>query len=81
MRDYILTQAHAADNAVAFPALRRILANWSRRRKLRGIEDLDDRLLADIGLSRSDLGDVLNLPLSLDPIAELNRRSRRKRYY
>ena len=81
MRDYILTQAHSAENAVAFPALRRVLANWSRRRKLRGIQDLDDRLLADIGLSRSDIGHALNLPLSIDPIAELNRRSRHKRYY
>ena len=79
MRDYILTQAISAEGAVAFAPVRRLFANWQRRRKLRGIRDLDDRLLADIGVSRADLGEVLNLPLALDPIAELNRRSRRKR--
>lgn len=79
MRDYILTQALAAEQAVYFAPLRRVLANWKKRRKLRGVEDLDDRLLADIGVTRNDLGEVLNLPLSLDPIAELHRRSHNKR--
>ena len=79
MRDYILTQAQAAEQAVYFASVRRFLANWKKRRKLRGVEELDDRLLADIGVSRSDLGEVMNLPLSLDPIAELYRRTRGKR--
>jgi uncharacterized protein YjiS (DUF1127 family) len=78
MRDYILTQAIAAESAVPFASLRRAYANWKRRRRLRGIEDLDDRLLADIGVSRSDLESVVNLPLAVDPIAELHRRSRHK---
>ena len=71
MRDYILTQAETADRTFTFPALNRIVANWRKRRQLRQLEQLDDHLLMDIGLTRDELIRVQCSPLSMDPVTEL----------
>jgi uncharacterized protein YjiS (DUF1127 family) len=44
------------------------------RRRLSPLADLDDRMLADIGLSRSDLRDAHSKPLWQDPTSTLSRR-------
>ena len=41
-----------------------------------GLTDLDDRLLADIGLVRSDVSDALNTGLLEDPTTHLTRAAR-----
>jgi uncharacterized protein YjiS (DUF1127 family) len=41
-----------------------------------GLTELDDRLLADIGLVRSDVRDALNTGLLEDPTAHLTRAAR-----
>lgn len=41
-----------------------------------GLADLDDRLLADIGLVRSDVSDALNTGLLEDPTTHLTRAAR-----
>ena len=41
---------------------------------LRSVEELDDYLLRDIGLTRSAVESVLDLPLVYDPVVELHRR-------
>ncbi len=71
MRDYILTQAEAADKTFTFPALYRIVANWRRRRQLRQLEQLDDHVLMDIGLTRDEVIRVQRIPLAVDPVSEL----------
>ena len=76
MRDYILHQARSHEGTYAFPAIRRVVANWWKRRTLRQLRDLDDYLLHDIGLTRDEISAALRLPLDIDPVAELNRRSR-----
>ncbi|MFK3777950.1 DUF1127 domain-containing protein [Agrobacterium sp. NPDC089420] len=43
-----------------------------------GLTELDDRLLADIGLARSDVSDALNTGLLEDPTAHLTRAARRR---
>jgi hypothetical protein len=43
-----------------------------------GLTELDDRLLADIGLARSDVRDALNTGLLEDPTAHLTRAARRR---
>ena len=73
MRDYILHQAHARDSAFAFPKLRRMLRSWQAKRKLKALQNLDDYLLNDIGLTRDDLRYGLRLPSDIDPIDELLR--------
>jgi len=45
------------------------------RRVLEALGGLDDRGLADIGLSRQDLRDVTALPLGLDPTPMLAERA------
>ncbi|MGE0005398.1 MAG: DUF1127 domain-containing protein [Parvibaculaceae bacterium] len=71
MRDYILTQAETADKTFTFPALRRIVANWRKRRQLRQLEQLDDHVLMDIGLTRDELIRVQRVPMGVDPVMEL----------
>ncbi len=78
MREYTLTQALNQDAAHAFSGLRRIAANWLKRRHLRRIEDMDDHILADIGVNRDDLRSALRLPLTVDPVWELNRQAHRR---
>ena len=43
-----------------------------------GLTELDDRLLADIGLARSDVSDALNTGLLEDPTAHLTRAARKR---
>lgn len=81
MRDYALERALNRDSAHAFPTLRRLFANWFRRRSLRRVEELDDHILRDIGVSRDDLRAALRMPLEVDPYQELQRRLRRRPYY
>ena len=71
MRDYILTQAASVDRTFTFPALHRIVANWRKRRQLRQLEQLDDHVLMDIGLTRDELIRVQRSPLGVDPVMEL----------
>jgi uncharacterized protein YjiS (DUF1127 family) len=74
MREYMLHQAEAYERTFAFAAVRRVLRNWWKRRTLRKLQDLDDHLLYDIGLTRDDIDRALRLPLSIDPIGEFSRR-------
>ena len=73
MRDYIRHEAIFRDGAFAFPMLQRILRNWFTRRYLRKLEQFDDYILSDIGLTRDDLRHGQSLPHDVDPIAELMR--------
>ncbi len=73
MRDYIFHLAHDRDSTFAFPKLRRIWRSWQAKRKLRKMQNLDDYLLNDIGLTRDDLRHGLRLPYDVDPIDELLR--------
>ena len=53
--------------AATYGAMRRT------RNTLRDLDALDDTMLRDIGISRCDLFDVRNAPLSSDPVAMLRR--------
>ena len=66
MRDYTLHQARFRDSTFAFPALRRMLRNWVTRRHLYKLQQLDDYLLFDIGLTRDDLRWGMSLPSDCD---------------
>lgn len=76
MRDYVLIQAQRLEPSQPFPALRRLVSNWRKRRRLRDLHGLEDHVLADIGISRADVAAVLSQPLSIDPTWELERRAR-----
>jgi uncharacterized protein YjiS (DUF1127 family) len=49
------------------------------RRRLAVLTDLDDHLLADLGVSRDDVRWALDLPFSYDPGVELQKRALRNR--
>ena len=53
--------------------LRRTMRHWNDRRALTALSELDDYLLADIGLTRSDLDWALHQPSSALPSEELTR--------
>jgi uncharacterized protein YjiS (DUF1127 family) len=65
---------HAAA-ALAMGVWRLVLA-IKHRRELAHLADLDDRMLADIGLTRTDLRDACAEPPWQDPTSELERRAR-----
>lgn len=52
---------------------------WKNRRQLAYLSDLDDHLLADLGLTREDVRSALDLPFAHDPGLELQRRALRNR--
>jgi len=80
MREYILHQAESRERTHAFPTLRRLVKNWWRRRSLRKLEDFDDHMLMDIGMTRADLIYAQRLPLDVDPIGEVARNARIEAY-
>ena len=49
------------------------------RRKLRGLMDMEDNILDDIGVTRSEVQTAINLPLSVDAATELRRMSLERR--
>jgi uncharacterized protein YjiS (DUF1127 family) len=59
--------------------VRRALQHWSERRTVHALSELDDHLLADIGLTRSDLDWALHQPSSGLPSEELTRLARERR--
>lgn len=79
MRHDILFPTLSVDIGQPFAGLRQLANNWLKRQRLRRLEDLDDRLLDDIGVTRDEVTAALRLPLAVDPVGELNRRSRARR--
>ncbi len=71
MRDYALFQAEQSLQLPGGGLLLRLFTNWKARRAVRQLEDLDDFLLRDIGLSRNDVIAVADLPLTHNAIEEL----------
>ena len=63
----------------AAKAVRSAFHAWQSRRKLVRLLDLDDHMLADVGVTREDVRWALDLPFSHDPSLELQRRALRQR--
>ncbi|AWN48570.1 hypothetical protein DK419_21270 [Methylobacterium terrae] len=57
----------------------RIVTLWINRRAAYRLAELDDRALKDIGLTRSDVEGVLDLPFRQDPTVPLVHRRRVRR--
>jgi uncharacterized protein YjiS (DUF1127 family) len=75
MREYAVFEAQS-DGVSLLGGIRRLFTNWRKRRQLRQLLDLDDYVLNDIGFNRADVLSAMQLALYVDPLAELERRSR-----
>ena len=65
--------------AIALNGMRKLARLLKHRRNARMLAGMDDRMLGDIGLSRSDLRDAYAQPLWRDPTDVLAGRARDKR--
>ena len=62
-----------------FEVLRTLYTNWRKRRRLLDLQQMNDHMLADIGLTRADVAATLGQPITIDPIWDLERRALRRR--
>jgi uncharacterized protein YjiS (DUF1127 family) len=74
-------QGFASVATVVGLAFRRLVHAWRHRRDAVVLASLDDRMLADVGLTRADLNDALSEPLWRDPTAVLARRQGERRRF
>jgi uncharacterized protein YjiS (DUF1127 family) len=78
------TVQNVRSSASAGFSLGRFLRNWLTRNKVRDMEMLDDRMLADIGVRRDEVIWASTLPLSVNAALELEavafRRRKRNRF-
>jgi len=68
MRDYALNQA-VFRGEIGSPILARLWRNWLARAEVRRLEDLDDHILSDIGVTRDEIrwvGTYLSFPGRID---------------
>ena len=79
MREYTVFEAETRGLTSVLGRVGRLITHWRRRRRLRQLLDLDDRLLSDIGLNRAEVMSAMRLAWYIDPIAELERASHRAR--
>ena len=78
MRDYVLSRAIAAGEMGGW-SVARFLRRWQTRRTIRKLEEFDDHLLADVGVTRCDLRWASGLPLTVNAAIALEERAWQKR--
>ncbi len=79
MRDYALHQAEFSSATGRSGLLSRIWRNWQARRAVASLDRLDDFLLHDIGVTRSDIASAAASPLNENAVLVLEEISRNRR--
>lgn len=77
---FIASQNGSTEAGILHTVLRsaqQTLEAWKRRKQIATLVDFDDHMLADIGLTRRDVREALDLPFSHDPGRELQVRATR----
>ena len=75
MREYALHQAIALESAQGQSFFTKLFRNWKAHRQVVRLQDLDDHILADIGVTREDVAWAANLPLAENAAQLLERRA------
>ena len=76
MTDCTIQQVRPAASGFSLSTLYR---NWRARSKVRAMHDLDDRMLADIGVRRDEVIWAAYLPLTVNAALELENAAFRRR--
>ena len=76
MTDCTIQQVRPAASGFLLSTLYR---NWRARSKVRAMHDLDDRMLADIGVRRDEVIWAAYLPLTVNAAIELENAAFRRR--
>jgi uncharacterized protein YjiS (DUF1127 family) len=79
MREYALHRAASLDEARGLSLVRRLFRNWKARRGIVKLENFDDHLLSDIGVTRGDVEWAAGLPLTVNAALALEERAFRRR--
>ncbi len=79
MKDYALSRAEAAEATGSLALLWQLIRNWRAKRAVERLDTLDDFLLHDIGVTRSEVRWAMGLPLTVNAALELEERSTRRR--
>lgn len=79
MRDYALHRAEASEATGRLSLLWGLIRNWRARRAVGRLDALDDFLLQDIGVTRTEVRWAAGLPLSVNAALELEERATRRR--
>jgi uncharacterized protein YjiS (DUF1127 family) len=77
---FIASQSGSAEAGVlghAVGLMQQAWHAWKTRRTIASLVEFDDHMLADIGLTRTDLREALDLPFGSDPGRELQFRAAR----
>src|SRR5680860_1084314 len=68
MTDHTVSRAESLGVANYVSGARQIASHWLKRRRLYRLQQLDDRMLNDIGLLREEVNASLEQPLTVDPV-------------
>jgi uncharacterized protein YjiS (DUF1127 family) len=71
MRNYALHIAEAAGEMPGQGLLNRLWTNWISRRQVIRLQELDDHILRDIGVTRQDIEWATRNPLSVNALQQL----------
>ena len=77
--EYIEARAGALGEITTFLNLGALFRHWQARRSVRHLASLDDYVLEDIGLKRSDVEWAERVPLTRNAVLALEERVRRRR--
>ncbi len=78
MTDHVITRRDVVSASLA-GRVQQFIRHWQARRKVRELQELDDRMLADIGVRRDEVQWASQLPLSVNAAVELEAASFHRR--
>ncbi len=79
MRDYVLHQASQLGYAPGQGLLVNLLRNWRARRAVARLDQFDDHILRDIGVTRDEIREAVGVSLNENAALVLHETARQRR--